>query len=134
MGAIKDLWQSERGLVAVALIAAASVLCGIGAVPVDQWLAYTKWIFVAYAAAKTVTGAVAMTTSGPTAESTASTDAKWRAVESLINSVMAGSAFAAGKQAPPPTNGAPPSTPTPEPTPPVPPVAPSPVTPIKAAA
>jgi hypothetical protein len=56
MGALKDLWQSERGMVAVALIVACTVLCAISTIDVDQWLAYTKFIFVAYAAAKTVTG------------------------------------------------------------------------------
>jgi hypothetical protein len=65
MGAILDLWKSERGLVAVALIAAATALCGFGVVPVEQWLDYTKWIFVTYAAAKTVTGSVAMASAQP---------------------------------------------------------------------
>ncbi len=59
MGAIADLWKSERGLVAIALIAAVTVLCATGAVTVQQWLDYTKWIFVTYAAAKTVSGAAA---------------------------------------------------------------------------
>jgi hypothetical protein len=66
MGAIADLWRSERGLVAIALIAAVTVLCGIGSVTVEQWLDYTKWIFVTYAAAKTVTGAAAIAKSDPT--------------------------------------------------------------------
>lgn len=60
MGAIKDLWQSERGLVAVALILASTVLFATGHISVDQWTDLTKWVFVTYAAAKTVTGAVAL--------------------------------------------------------------------------
>lgn len=60
MGAIKDLWQSERGLVAIVLIAACTTLCALSRLTVDQWLDYTKWIFVTYAAAKTVTGTAAL--------------------------------------------------------------------------
>lgn len=60
MGALADLWKSERGLVAIALIAAVTVLCVTSAVTVEQWLDYTKWIFVTYAAAKTVSGAAAV--------------------------------------------------------------------------
>lgn len=65
MGALLDLWKSERGLVAVALIAAATVMTGMGIITVDQWLDYTKWLFVTYAAAKTVTGAVGLASSQP---------------------------------------------------------------------
>lgn len=62
MGAITDLWQSERGLVAIALTVACSVLCALSVITPEQWLDYTKWVFVTYAAAKTVTGAVAIAT------------------------------------------------------------------------
>jgi len=67
MGALKDLWKSERGLIMVALIAAVTVLCGLGYVTEAQWLDYTKWIFVTYVAGKTVTGGIALatTTDGP---------------------------------------------------------------------
>lgn len=58
MGALKDLWQSERGLVAVLLIVACTVLAALGRLTVEVWTEYTRWIFVAYAAAKTVTGSV----------------------------------------------------------------------------
>lgn len=57
MGAIKDLWASERGLIAVLLIVGATVLAALKVMTVDQWLDYTRWIFITYAAAKTVTGA-----------------------------------------------------------------------------
>lgn len=65
MGAIKNLWQSERGLVAMALIIAASVLCGTHAIGPDQWLSYTQWVFITYAAAKTISGTVAVLTTPP---------------------------------------------------------------------
>jgi hypothetical protein len=72
MGALKDLWQSERGLVAIALIAATTVLTVTGYITSTQWLEYTKWVFVTYVAAKTVTGAVAIATN-PTASTTTAT-------------------------------------------------------------
>jgi hypothetical protein len=56
MGALADLWSSERGLVALALIVGATVLAAVKIITVDQWTDYTKWIFVTYAASKTVTG------------------------------------------------------------------------------
>lgn len=67
MGAIKDLWQSERGLIMVALVAAATTLTGLGIITTDQWLNYTQWLFVTYVTAKTVTGAVAIVKAAPSA-------------------------------------------------------------------
>jgi hypothetical protein len=58
MGAIKDLLNSERGIVALSLIISVTVLCALGSISTQQWLDYSKWIFVTYAAAKTVTGAI----------------------------------------------------------------------------
>lgn len=87
MGAILDLWKSERGLIAVALIVAATTLCGLGIIAVDQWLDYTKWIFVTYAAAKTVTGAVGIATSQP--RDTISATGVWQQVDRLITAAMA---------------------------------------------
>lgn len=57
MGAITDLWKSERGLLAVLLVATAGVLAGLGHMTTTEWTEFAKWIFVAYAAGKTVTGA-----------------------------------------------------------------------------
>jgi hypothetical protein len=58
MGALTDLWKSERGLVVIVLILACSVLTGLGQITSDQWLDYTKWLFLIYVGSKTVTGAV----------------------------------------------------------------------------
>ncbi len=58
MGALTDLWRSERGLLAVLIIIAASVLAGLGSMPVAEWQTFVTGIFVAYAAGKTLTGAV----------------------------------------------------------------------------
>jgi hypothetical protein len=58
MGAIKDLLESERGLIALALIIGGTVLCATRVMTVDQWKDFTTWVFGAYVAGKTVTGAV----------------------------------------------------------------------------
>lgn len=58
MGAIADLWKSERGLLAVLLIIAVTVLAIIGNVTGAEWREYTLYIFGGYTAAKTVTGTV----------------------------------------------------------------------------
>jgi hypothetical protein len=58
MGAITDLWKSERGLVAILLILGATVLTALGKMPVPDWREYTLYIFGTYALAKTVTGTV----------------------------------------------------------------------------
>lgn len=109
MGALLDLWKSERGLVAVALIAAATVMSGLGIITVDQWLDYTKWLFVTYAAAKTVTGAVAA------AQSKGATPAgMWQEIEALISRAVANAAAPVSSStatAPPPVMIVPPPPP-----------------------
>jgi hypothetical protein len=55
---IKDLWGSERGILALAIIVAATVLVAMGKMPVSDWETFVMGIFIAYAAGKTVTGAV----------------------------------------------------------------------------
>lgn len=67
MGAITDLWKSERGLMAVLIILAASILAGLDKMPVADWQAFVTGIFITYTAGKTVTGAAAImkSTTGP---------------------------------------------------------------------
>jgi len=62
MGAITDLWKSERGLLAVLIIIAATVLTALGRMEITMWKEMSVWIFGLYAAGKTVTGAVDMLT------------------------------------------------------------------------
>jgi len=62
MGAITDLWKSERGLLAVLIIIAASIFVGLDKMTVADWQTFVTGIFIAYAAGKTVTGAVAIWT------------------------------------------------------------------------
>lgn len=71
MGALTDLWKSERGLIALVLIIASTVLCAIHVLTMDQWVNYTEWIFGMYAAAKTITTSVATAASAvaPSAQS-----------------------------------------------------------------
>lgn len=65
MGAISDLWKSERGLVAITLILAISVLTALGSFTNLQWLDYTQWLATVYIGSKTVTGAVQLLKSTP---------------------------------------------------------------------
>lgn len=58
MGALTDLWKSERGLIAALLIVAATVLAAMGQMTFAEWREYTLYIFGTYAVAKTVTGAM----------------------------------------------------------------------------
>jgi hypothetical protein len=67
MGAITDLWKSERGLVAVLLIIAATVLASLGKLTFADWREYTLYIFGTYAAAKTITGALQIVKGSPAA-------------------------------------------------------------------
>jgi hypothetical protein len=64
MGAITDLWKSERGFLAVLIIIAASVLAGLGKMTIDSWQTFVTGIFVAYATGKTITGTVAIIKGG----------------------------------------------------------------------
>jgi hypothetical protein len=57
MGALTDLWKSERGLLAVLLVASAGILAGLGHMTIPEWTEFAKWIFITYTAGKTVTGA-----------------------------------------------------------------------------
>jgi hypothetical protein len=67
MGAITDLWKSERGLIAVLLIVAATVLASLGKMTFADWREYTLYIFGTYAVAKTITGALQII-KGPAAD------------------------------------------------------------------
>lgn len=72
MGALKNLWNSERGLVAIALAVASTIMVVTGLMTIDQWVDYTKWVFLTYAAAKTVTGTADLINKANVAKSVAS--------------------------------------------------------------
>ncbi len=60
MGALTDLWKSERGLFALVLIIAATVLTALGHMTIDAWQDFALYIFGIYVTGKTVTGAVGL--------------------------------------------------------------------------
>lgn len=70
MGALTDLWKSERGLIASLLIIAVTVLAALGKVTFAEWREYTLYIFGTYAVLKTITGTTAIIkgTTDPAAE------------------------------------------------------------------
>jgi hypothetical protein len=57
MNALKDLCASERGLLAVALIIAATVLAALGHMSVEDWRSFAVWIFGIYVGGKSLTSA-----------------------------------------------------------------------------
>lgn len=64
MGALTDLWKSERGLIAALLLVGATVLAAVGVMTFAEWREYTLFIYGTYAVTKTVTGSVALWRNG----------------------------------------------------------------------
>lgn len=60
MSALQDLFASERGLFALVLVVAATVLTALGHMPVAQWQDFALWVFGIYASAKTLTSSVGL--------------------------------------------------------------------------
>ncbi len=60
MGALADLWKSERGLLALVLIISATVLAALGVMTESAWRDFSLYVFSVYAGSKTVTSAVAI--------------------------------------------------------------------------
>lgn len=58
MGAITNLWKSERGLLAILLIISATVLAGLNRMSIEAWREFALYVFGIYAAGRTLTGAV----------------------------------------------------------------------------
>jgi hypothetical protein len=51
MDALRKLLDNEKGLVAILLIAAASVFVVVGRMSVEDWKTFATWIFIPYAGA-----------------------------------------------------------------------------------
>jgi hypothetical protein len=62
MGALKDLFSSERGFFALVLVIAATVLTGLHDMTIDQWQSFATWVFGIYVGGKTITSAVGLFT------------------------------------------------------------------------
>jgi hypothetical protein len=58
MGALTDLWKSERGLVCIVALACVTVVFALGRITDAQWLKTFEEILVVYVGAKTVTSTV----------------------------------------------------------------------------
>lgn len=58
MGALTDLWKSERGLVCIVALICVTVVFGLGRITSDQWLESMKWIITVYVGGKSLTSAV----------------------------------------------------------------------------
>ena len=58
VGALKNLWNSEKGLVGGMLVISATVFVFLGRMNVEQWQEFATWVFGIYVGGKTVQGAV----------------------------------------------------------------------------
>lgn len=57
LGALKNLWNSEKAVTGGLLVIAATVLTALGHMSIADWREYTVWIFGLYVGGKTVQGA-----------------------------------------------------------------------------
>jgi hypothetical protein len=73
MGALTDLWKSERGLLCLVIIVAATVLTGLERMTVEQWTTFVELIFGTYVVGKTATGIVQIRSGSAEAAPAAST-------------------------------------------------------------
>jgi hypothetical protein len=67
MQALTDLFKSERGLLGLALLVAATVLTALGHMSIDQWQTFSMVVFGTYVAGKTASGVAYALTSRPEA-------------------------------------------------------------------
>jgi hypothetical protein len=58
MQGAKDLWASERGFLAIALVVMSGAMVIVGKLDAQTWLEYTKWIGGVTIASKTVTSGI----------------------------------------------------------------------------
>jgi hypothetical protein len=59
MGALAGLWNSEKGLVSVLALIAATVLAALSVLTSAQWIEFAEWTLAFYIGGKTAQGAVA---------------------------------------------------------------------------
>lgn len=68
MGAISDLWKSERGIVAIVGLALVTTMFQLENITADQWESLLKWIITGYTAGKSATGVAEVLARGKDAE------------------------------------------------------------------
>jgi hypothetical protein len=64
MQALSDLFKSVRGLFALLLVAAATVLCAVGKLSVSDWREMALYVFGIYVGGKTISGTAAAIVGG----------------------------------------------------------------------
>jgi len=69
MGAVGDIAQSERGLFAVAIVVAATVLVVVGKLTSSDWTSFVQIIFATYVVGKSATSAVGLWKATPSSAS-----------------------------------------------------------------
>lgn len=68
MGALTDLWKSEKGLLCLFLIIAATVLASLGRMPIEMWYEFAWAVFATYVVGKTATGVASIIKGKPLTE------------------------------------------------------------------
>lgn len=68
--ALTDLWRSERGLLCLVIILAATVLAALGKLPIAGWTDFITYVFGTYVVGKTATGVVQVLKSGSRSSTT----------------------------------------------------------------
>jgi hypothetical protein len=64
MGAITDLLNNGRGLLAVLLVVAATILTALGKIDPAAWTTFVTWIFGIFTVGHTVVGATTVIAGG----------------------------------------------------------------------
>lgn len=65
MTGLKDLFGSEKGILCLLVIVAATVLTGLGQMNVEQWTTFVEIVFGTYAVGKTATGVAGIIVNRP---------------------------------------------------------------------
>lgn len=56
MGALANLWHSEKGIIAVLALIGATVLAALSILTAEQWIGFAEWTLAFYIGGKTIQG------------------------------------------------------------------------------
>lgn len=73
LGALPNLLHSEKALMALALLIAATVLTAMGLLPITEWKAFAQGVFLIYVGGKTIQGSTELIASAMKAQAQART-------------------------------------------------------------